>query len=113
MSPCGCLLPDLQHAIPSQGNRCLNDAASPAALLGCGSSSHHVCLPGLLCMPLHVGIICAFPAKRGMSKGSQKKKLMTCWCQDAGGVGRVGRAPPSLLSVQIDVAVPMSAREGG
>lgn len=73
VSPCGCLLAGSQPAVPSQGNRCPNAAGSPAALLGGSSSSHHVCLPGLLCMTLPRGGYVCFPSEEGRVQGQPEK----------------------------------------
>lgn len=44
-----------------------------------------VTLSSSICL-FHMGVTCAFPAKRDRSKGSQKK-LMTCRCQDVAVMG--------------------------
>ena len=112
VSPCGCLLADLQLAVPSQGNRCPNAASSPAALLGHGGSSRHVSPPGLLCVSLPCGDYVCFPSEEGHVQGQPEKEaddLLVPRCS-SDGLQRVGRATPSLLSVQIDVAVPVCGR---
>lgn len=112
VSPCRCLLADLQPAIPLQGSRCPNAAGSPAVLLGRGGSSCPVCLPGLLCMPLpHGGYVC-FPSEEVRVQGQPEKEaddLLMPRCS-SDGLQRVGRATSSLLSVQINVAVPVCGR---
>lgn len=46
--------------------------------------------------PCTRGITCASPAQRDASKGSRKKKLATCWCQDAAAMGCRGWLSPHL-----------------
>lgn len=78
----GCLLAGVSWQTCSLPSPC--SVADAQTLLAAPQSSWDVAvhLAPSVCLGssaslFHMGVMCAFPAKRYMSKGSQKKKLMT------------------------------------